>query len=79
MVSYILWVPVLVCLLGIRRKVAERVLAVQHSCLGKQLDWVCKACTVRKAWQILAITHRDISRAHNMLHGRFSFYSDKKG
>ena len=41
MASHKLWVQVLVCLLRVRKKVAESMPTTQHPCLSKQLDQVC--------------------------------------
>ena len=59
--SHTLWVWVLICMLGVRRKVTESMPAVQYPCLGKHMDGVCYTCTGRKAWQIPTDLHRDIS------------------
>ena len=41
MANHTLRIQVLVCLLRVRRKIAESKPAAQHPLLGKELDWVC--------------------------------------
>ena len=75
-----LWVQVLVCPLGVGRKVIETMSTTQCFPPGQVWqDQFCQEYTGRTAWQIQTAIHRNISRLCSALHGRFSFYSDKKG
>ena len=80
MADHTLQVQVLVCPLRVGRKVAESMPAAQHPGLEKQI-WSARHAQAENhgGFPLPYTIYRDISRLCSVLHGRFSFYSDKKG
>ena len=77
--SHTLWVWMLVCQLGVRRKVAESMPATHSAPLpGKAAGEGLLGTQRQESMVNSTAIHRDISRPCSMLHDRFSFYSNQK-
>ena len=76
-----LWAQVLVCPLGVRKKVAENMPAAQHSPPIWARSRIMSARSVQAGkYGRFLLAYTEISPGHaNALHGISSYYSDEKG